>query len=499
MDLFPGGLAIVTVGLASAMAGLGMLRFLSGRAADDGSAAPARPGAAAEGVVYLFRDRALVDATGRALRLLAAGQPGSDDWSRFLATYAFRFDRLDRRLAEMGEGDMLELCERGSGPLLLRGERTGDVLRIVLEEPGAEAAAAEDPPIERQAVRAMELELELLRDVAENSPVPTWRQQRDGTVIWANRAYLDQVQRDHGDAALASWPPRPLFPGLSFSRWEGADAPRRMSSPSPKGGEPAWYELHGLPGDGDSKLCFAVPIDQLVQAEGSLKDFIGTLGKTFAQLPIGLAIFDSHRRLVLFNPALIDLTCLAADMLSRRPTLHAFLDALRENQRIPEPRDYKSWRLRIARLEAAAEDGRYKETWTLPTGQTFRVTGQPHPDGAVAFLFEDISSEVSLKRRFRAEIDLGQSVFNTLEQAIAVFDPDGGLILSNAAYNDMWQVRPDIALSRIGLRDAMQHWGLPPEEEALRRDIRGFVLGEGPRCSFCFRLTAPGRVAAQVT
>ncbi|MAJ04508.1 MAG: hypothetical protein CMH03_07285, partial [Marinovum sp.] len=50
-----------------------------------------------------------------------------------------------------------------------------------------------------------------------------------------------------------------------------------------------------------------------------------TLGKTFAEMSVGLAVFDQNHRLVLFNPALIDLTLLGADFLSERPILIHFL------------------------------------------------------------------------------------------------------------------------------------------------------------------------------
>ena len=65
-----------------------------------------------------------------------------------------------------------------------------------------------------------------------------------------------------------------------------------------------------------------------------------------------------------------------------------FLDRLRENRVMPEPRDYRTWRNSIAELEAAAQDGTYSETWSLPDGHTYHVTGRPHPDGAVALLFD---------------------------------------------------------------------------------------------------------------
>ena len=68
-----------------------------------------------------------------------------------------------------------------------------------------------------------------------------------------------------------------------------------------------WYEISATGSDG-GMVFYALPADRLAPAEATLRDFMQTLTKTFAQLPIGLAIFDSSRILQLFNPALLDLT-----------------------------------------------------------------------------------------------------------------------------------------------------------------------------------------------
>lgn len=336
----------------------------------------------------------------------------------------------------------------------------------------------------------MEAELDVLRSVAEMSPVLTWRQQQDGTVVWANTAYMAAVQKQLGEEALGSWPPGKLFPGLAPQAGDLAPGtPRRVSFTRSNDDSRRWFEFRAHPGPVNT-LCFASPIDNLVQAETSLKEFIGTLGKTFAQLPIGLAIFDAQRHLVLFNPALVELTGLSAEVLTQRPTLHAFLDALRENQHIPEPRDYKNWRLRIAQLEAAATGGRHQETWTLPTGQTYRVTGQPHPNGAVAFLFEDISSEISLTRRFRAEIDMGVAVLNALNYGVAVFTRNGALQFCNGRYRELWGLDPEDSVSDISLEGSLHHWGLGTEQDDIGSKLQTFVFVGGKRSKFTFRVTA---------
>jgi hypothetical protein len=56
-------------------------------------------------------------------------------------------------------------------------------------------------------------------------------------------------------------------------------------------------------------------------------------------------------------------------------------------------------------VETAANGAAFEETWALPDGRTFRVSAAPHPDGALAFLIEDVTSDTHLKRSFRAELD----------------------------------------------------------------------------------------------
>ena len=175
----------------------------------------------------------------------------------------------------------------------------------------------------------------------------------------------------------------------------------------------------------DVLLNCAVNVDGLIAAETAQRKFVQTLAKTFAQLSTGLAIFDRNRRLVLFNPALIDLTSLPPHFLSAQPNLQSFFDRLRDNRIMPEPKDYSSWRRQIADLVVKSSDGRYQETWRLPNGLTYRIVGRPHPDGAIAILIEDISVEVSLTQRFKGQLELRNIAMEAMEDALVCFNPMG--------------------------------------------------------------------------
>ena len=231
-------------------------------------------------------------------------------------------------------------------------------------------------------------------------------------------------------------------------------------------------------------MFHAIDVNAVVKSEIAQRNFVQTLAKTFAQLSIGLAIFDRNGQLALFNPALIDLTNLPADFLSGRPTLMSFFDRIRETRRMPEPKNYQSWRQQITEVIAAATDGRYQETWTLETGQTYRVNGRPHPDGAIAFLIEDITAEISLTRNFRAELELGQSLMDTFEEGLAVFSSSGVLSFCNAAYKDMWGMDPESSFVDVSIADCVKEWKSVCKPGARWAALTDFILDFGETTSW---------------
>lgn len=450
-----------------------------------------------EPIVFLFRDRRLVDATAPARALIAA-LPGEADWQRLIAWLGMRLPQSEAALTDMGQRARLEMVGAGTSPLRLLAEDLGDgLLRVTLADRKAENAGI---LVDSLSLGAMEHELEILRSTMDHSPMLAWRQDAQGQVTWANSAYLHMAEAQADGHTV--WP-LPQLIDLSVRPATGSGAlaaARRVQIQMDEGSR--WYDCH-VHEVAEQTVAIALPADAAVRAERSLREFVQTLTKTFADLPIGLAIFDRDRNLQLFNPALIDLTGLATGFLTARPTLYAFLDRLREARMVPEPKDYRSWRNQMNSLEAAASSGHHVEMWSLPGGQTYRVTGRPHPDGAVAFLFEDITSEISLTRKFRADLSLGAEVMDALEDAVAVFAANGTVLMSNRSYAALWggEVRPT-------LTDHIARWskasgespGLAALREALDQrqgetTLRGAMAGpEGGLLAWTLRGVSGGRL-----
>ena len=452
MDHWIQAVLIAFTSVFSAVTALVAISFITGQRLRP--ALKASPLPEVEQTVFLFDDQDLVDATVPARKLLEAVPMAGSDWARLSAFLGPRFDDLSARMASLGALGRIELTGRieegGRAPVRLIAEDVAGLARLTLIDPSAEGRGV---LVDGLSMRAIEDELDLLRDTLDHAPTLVWREDASGTVSWANRAYILQSGAlDQAEESLV-WPLPRIF-ALAPETVPGSPRRARVDGGSDEG---RWFDCYAYP-CAKGTLHFALSADSAVRAEKTLRDFVQTLTKTFADLPIGLAVFDRQRQLQLFNPALLDLTQLGPEFLSARPTLYAFLDRLREARMVPEPKDYRSWRLQMTELEKASAAGFHTETWSLPSGQTYRVTGRPHPNGAVAFLFEDISSEIALTRRFRAELELTHRVLDHLPDGVAVFQASGELAMSNAAFARIWGVEPESSLGRFTFMDATQIW-----------------------------------------
>lgn len=448
-------LALVLVA-TSVLSALAALVFLQLRPVPPGGAA-ARPYApdAAGRAVLIYDDRRLVDANGNGQTLLqtargaigatGGGQPtpAGDDLEPVLRLLDARFPELRDRLPALVRSGRITLeAVDGSGFELLA-EWRGGLAHLSVIDTRADGSCL---LVDRLSFDALQSELEGLRDCISLAPLAIWRTDAEGAVIWANRAYLDLAGRGPG---LSGWPLPQLFPPIN------GNAPKREHLEL--GGATHWFDCRSLQ-QALGTLNFAIPADSTAQVEKAHQGMVQTLAGAFAMHPVGLAVFDDARALQIFNPALMDMTGLSAEFLANKPGFDRFLHALRERRMLPEPADYRSWRSALLQLERAAESGAYQEEWSLPSGQTLHVTGRPHPGGGIAFLFEDVTSEMTLTRSFRAQIETAQTVMDALPHALAVFSAQGTFKLANAAYHRLWGTDPMAAAGHGTMQAALDLW-----------------------------------------
>ncbi|MCA0042163.1 PAS domain-containing protein [Celeribacter litoreus] len=88
---------------------------------------------------------------------------------------------------------------------------------------------------------------------------------------------------------------------------------------------------------------------------------------------------------------------------------------------------------------------------------------------------------MSLTRRFRSEIEVGQAVLDTLDEAVAVFSSDGSLTMVNAAYSKLWGHEPFGSLSDCNIGDTTEVWHAKSAPTHLWSQLRDFLGCHGDR------------------
>lgn len=418
--------------------------------------------------VFVFRDEEIVDSSDRGRQLLTSIAAASKDKRReiddLLGYLEQHFATIRQDLRQLVTVGVLELTAQDDSGLVLRAHFTHGLTHLRLVDTRAEGSLV---ALDRLSFAAMRDELDTLRHVVGHVPVLAWRKDETGRITWANTAYIDAyLAVDAGQCGL-TWPIPDLFDGK---------APDELARLSLDMGDHLSWFAHCMVADDQGALHFATPIDLAVQTETSRREMMQVLTRAFACLPTGLALFDKDRRLQVFNPALVDLTGLDPLFLAARPSFEQVLFSLRELRMLPEPKDFGTWRREISEMERAAETGVLTEEWCLDNGRIYQVSGRPQPGGALAFFFEDVTSDATLARSLRAEIDMGQAVFDGLQDAVVTFSGAGDTLLSNARYRQLWGEDPCNDLADAGFRDALALWSTTSTSTKFWDDLSRFAF-----------------------
>ena len=427
------------------------------------------------GVAVIFHDGEVTDATPLAKKLLSDQSDVGSHWGDATASLRRRFTGLPQDYSQALANAPASYKSAVSGDAAtLELELTGQTLRLTLLQ-----FEGEDCPVLFHHALVDQLELKYQTKISQHAPYPIWYMQHDkgDAVLWSNPAYQTLAKARGLQNQLPK--PAPIFDEDLTDLKTGG----RQRVLVKDGESNFWFDLSATK-LGSGWICYAQEVTASVQAEKGQRSFIQTLTKTFAQLGTGLAIFDRHRRLTLFNPALVDLTQLPAEFLSSRPSLAGFFDRLRDTRIMPEPRNYTEWREQLNSLNDERSDRSFSELWSLSNGLSYRVFGRPHPDGSVAFLIEDVTAELSLTRNFVRELEINQALFDTLHQGIVVFSSAGDLLYANKSYQALWGDDPEADLTPTNLRDAISLWSKSCEPSELWGQLLSRPTGSGKDDTF---------------
>jgi signal transduction histidine kinase len=458
--------------------GAGLLALLGGAGgalavlAALGRGRPRRP--ATDPGVVLTLENGRLQAGGRAARRFLGGG------ARSAGSLAGRLSRLEGP-QDLPEA-LRELETRGRAFRMLVEDAAGAVWDLDGAPEGGRArlrAAPAGP--DRKEVARLRLELDAagaardrLAEALDAAPLAVCRRDASGRVVWANRRHRQLSDGASGELRLdAAGPARPRRDG-------------RRAVFDAGGAERRWVTLSERPAADGGALGYAQDAGAEVHAEAALRRFVETLTETFAHLRVGLAVFDREQRLGLFNPAFAEMMRLDPAWLAGRPGLPEVLERLRAARRIPDMEDFRGWRRDLSALFGEAGGGprpERTETWHLPGEERIRMMARPHPQGAVAFLFEDVSEAAALERRALTETEMRRAVMDRLEEGVAAFGPDGAARFANPAFAAIWGFRPGTDPEAPGLAEALPRLRAAalPEAAGVWARLTAFFEHSGPR------------------
>lgn len=61
-----------------------------------------------------------------------------------------------------------------------------------------------------------------------------------------------------------------------------------------------------------------------------------------------------------------------------------------------------------------------QQIWNLPDGRTVRVVSNPHPQGGVTWLYENLTEKIDLERRYNTLIKIQGETLDKLSEGVVV-------------------------------------------------------------------------------
>jgi signal transduction histidine kinase len=204
-------------------------------------------------------------------------------------------------------------------------------------------------------------------------------------------------------------------------------------------GERRMLRVVNVPLSSGAVAGFAIDVQDLEDARAELGRYIESQRELADRMTAGTAQFDADRALSFFNRPFAMMTQLDPEWLSEQPEFDRVIERMRDQQRLPETRDFPAWKEERRGWFTSAEEV-VEEEWMLPNGDHIRVVAQPLPDGGLRLFLEDRTEQLRLASARDTLLRVRAATFDNLFEAISVFASDGRLYTWNSRFLEDWEL-----------------------------------------------------------
>ena len=293
-------------------------------------------------------------------------------------------------------------------------------------------------------LRQTESALSSLTHLIEAAPFPMWYRGPDLKLGLVNSAFVHAVEgKDAADvidrgAELVDAQGEDSAVATAREAHETGRVISRMQ-PAIIHGQRRMLRVVNVPLSTGAVAGFAVDVQDLEDARAELVRHIESQRELADRMTAGTAQFDADRTLSFFNRPFAVMTQLDPDWLAENPEFDRVIERMRDEQRLPETRDFPAWR-EERRSWFTSADEVIEEEWMLPNGDHIRVVAQPLPDGGLRLFLEDRTEQLRLASARDTLLRVRAATFDNLYEAISVFASDGRLYLWNRRFLEDWEL-----------------------------------------------------------
>ena len=445
-------LALLWVGIAAAFAIVAARRFALAQQVLDAARANARLLELAPARPLLVRADRRIEADSQLLRELGVG--GTPKTLSELATATGGVDaedldalqqdieaaqacagRITRTVRAQGAGRVFDV-RGGPAP----GELPGSLLLWFIDTSAGEEERAKLGLRLRQSEGA----LGSLTHLIEAAPFPMWYRGPDLKLGLVNSAFVHAVEgKDATDvidrgAELIDAQGESSAIATAREAQETGRVVSKMQAAIIRG-ERRMLRIANVPLATGAVAGFAVDVQDLEDARAELARYIESQRELADRMTAGTAQFDADRSLSFFNRPFALMTKLDSEWLAENPEFDRVIERMRDEQRLPETRDFPSWKEERRNWFTSADEV-IEEEWMLPAGDHIRVVAQPLPDGGLRLFLEDRTEQLRLASARDTLLRVRAATFDNLFEAISVFASDGRLYTWNSRFLEDWEL-----------------------------------------------------------
>ncbi|MBX7526553.1 sensor histidine kinase [Qipengyuania vesicularis] len=281
----------------------------------------------------------------------------------------------------------------------------------------------------------------------EAAPMPMWFRGADMHLRLVNKAYVEAVGAKSADQVVADQ--------IELVEQVGGRSAAEVAQQASDRRQPIeriltatinnarrTVRVTDLPLVGEGIAGYAVDIEEMEEQAREFRAFREAQRSMLDQLSIGVAQFDGQQRMTFANQPFHRVFSLPPGVVSERIRFDQMLMIARENGRIPEVRDFPTWRKELGEWFQIDEPREFD--WPLPDSTHLRVVAQPLPDGGLVLIAEDRTEQLALSATRDTLLRTRTATFDSLFEALAVFAPDGHLELWNRGFPLAWGLEGEV-------------------------------------------------------